>query len=325
MNNYVNLALAYKSEGFTVIPVNSNKIPTINWTKYQKEPMSDEDIKRYFKNVHGLAMLTGGKSQVECLDIDLKNCNTGDLIDRLKAEVPKSIMKKMWVQRTPSGGYHWIFRCDKVEPNQKLANRVTSAEEKHSVYIEHFNNIKTRKNALKIASQYKSLVLLETRGGEEDKSGGYFLVAPTKGYEKVYGKLSEISIEERDQLMTICRSFNEYSEPKKNNGTFKYGHGESNPFDDFNERGDSLSLLLDAGWTSVYENESSVRLKRPGSTHSKSSALFDKDSKIFNVFSSSTDFDTNTGYNPASVFIKIEADDDTQLAYQKLKKLGYGG
>lgn len=324
MNDYRDLAKTYKKNGFTVIPVDSLKQPTINWTKYQTQPMSDEAIDKYFKNVHGIAMLTGGKSMIECLDLDIKYDVTGDLMDRLKNKLPESLLRKMWVQKTPSGGYHWIFKTEVVEPNQKLANRLTTAEEKHKVYIESFNNINTRKMALNIAQQHKCLVLLETRGGDKEKAGGYFLLAPTKGYEKVYGKLNKITPEERDVLFTACRSFNEYTEPERKQKLYKYKNYDINPFDNYNENGDSLSLLLDNGWGVVSESGNSVRLKRPGSPNSKSSALFDKETKIFNVFSTSTAFDVGVGYTPVNVFIKIVADDDTQVAYDELISQGFG-
>ena len=318
MKDLRKIAYAYKERGLTVIPVNSLKQPTVNWNQYQDKIMSDQEIEKYFKNVYGLALICGGEGQVYCLDIDLKHSLVDNFIEELKEAVPNEILKKLWVQETPSGGYHWIFKCEDIGRNEKLANRLTTAEEKHNTYIEAFNNVKLRNNALKIASNDKTRVILETRG-----NGGYFVVAPTQGYKKVYGSLQYLTKEEKDHLFEICRSFNEYSEEKKNFELNKY-QGENNPFEEYNDRGDSLSLLLQHGWQVVSESSGYVRLKRPGSTHSASSALFDKNTRIFNVFSTSTMFDVNTGYTPVNVFIALEANGDTKEAYKKLIDLGYG-
>jgi hypothetical protein len=113
-------------------------------------------------------------------------------------------------------------------------------------------------------------------------------------------------------------------EPSKNYKLTKYADRDVNPFENYNERGDSLGLLIDNGWEIVSENGHNVRMRRPGSPDSKSSALFDKDTRIFNVFSTSTVFEPNVGYTPVNVFIKIECDDDTQLAYEKLVEQGFG-
>lgn len=324
MGDFRELAKKYKSKGFSTIPVDSLKQPTINWTRYQSEPMSDSDIDRYFKDVHGIALLTGGTSKVEVVDIDLKHDTTGDLVERLKSKIPTELLKKLWVQKTRSGGYHWIYICDKVEPNQKLANRLTTPEEKHKVYIDAFNNINTRKIALNVAQQHKTLVTLETRGGTNDLCGGYILISPTPGYEYIYGKLNKISVEERDLILEACRSFNEYVEPVKNHGLYKYKKYDVNPFENYNETGDSLSLLLEHGWEIVSEKGQSIRLRRPGSPNSKSSALYDKETKIFNVFSTSTGFNVGEGYTPVNVFIKLIAEDDTQVAYEELVSRGFG-
>lgn len=324
MNDFRELAKLYKSKGLTVIPVDSLKQPTINWTKYQTRTMSDEEIDKYFKNCYGIGLLMGGLGKLEAVDIDSKYSLCSDFVDRLKEKVPVEILEKLWVQKTPSGGFHWIYQTDKIEPNQKLANRETTEYEKHEVYIEAFSNPNTRKRALKIASNHKSLVLIETRGGSLERSAGFILIAPTKGYEKIYGKINKITVEERDTLIEICRSFNEYSEPIKDYKQAKYRASDINPFDEYNERANPLDVLSDSGWEIISESSHNVRLRRPGSPNSQSSALYDKETKVLNVFSTSTSLECNKGYSPSSIFIELECNGDTQLAFNRLIEMGYG-
>lgn len=330
MPNFVNLIKKYKENGLTCIPVDENKQPLVNWAVFQSRVMSDTEIEKYFNDVFGFAVLTGGKGNLELLDIDAKYFTDPNMYEDFKKSVPKSILKKMWVQTSMSGGYHFIYKCSVIEPNQKLATRPTTREEKHAVYIKLFEEGEDIDIALKSALQHKNLVTFETRGGTRDRAGGYFLAAPTKGYKKIYGVLQEISPEEREILLETARSFNKYVEVKKDYKLAKYNNTlseEENPFTKFNLQADGLKLLLDNGWRTSNEkylnSNKDVRLIRPGVVHSKSSGLYDRDSKLFNCFSTSTCFEPNKAYTPANLFIELECNGDTSLAYQKLREMGY--
>lgn len=318
--DFKKIAHKYRENGISVIPVNSTKQSTVKWTEFKDKLISAEQIDRFVKDdTYGLALICGGVNSIECLDIDLKYSLTGTLYDDLKKKIPVDILKKMWVQSTPSGGYHWIYKCETIEGNLKLSNRLTTTYEKHETYMENFANPKTRDKALSIASKDVIRVLVETRG-----IGGYFVVAPTPGYERVYGKLQEITTEERDIILEAGRSFNEYVEEVRNFEVTKFQNFEVSPFEDYNVNGDALALLLSSGWQIVSESHTNVRLRRAGSPRSQSSGLYDKHTGILNVFSTSTAFDVGKGYNPTNIFITLEANGDTKLAYKKLIELGYG-
>lgn len=327
MPNFVSRVKQYKEHGLTCIPVDENKQPLVNWAAFQGRVMSDSEIDKHFSEVFGFAVLTGGKGGLELLDIDAKYFTDPQMYENFKKAVPNSILKKLWVQTSMNGGYHFIYRCKVVEPNQKLAMRPTTREEKHAAYMEAFESGEDIDVALKTALNHKSLVTFETRGGDETKSGGYFLCAPTKGYRKIYGKLQELTPEERNILLDTARSFNQYFEKKKDyklaklSSDFKEG---DNPFENFNNKADGVQLLLDNGWKIVGKSTGKdVRVKRPGHTTSKSSGVFDRDSRVFNCYSTSAGFESGTGYTLANIFIQLECEGDTQLAYRKLKELGY--
>lgn len=332
-SNFVNIVKKYRENGLTCIPVDEKKQPLINWAAFQDRSMTDAEIEKHFSNVYGFAVLTGGKGSLELLDIDAKYFLDAGMYEAFKRSVPNSILQKLWVQTSMNGGYHFIYRCKVVEPNQKLAMRPTTREEKHATYIEEFEKGVDIDVALKTALNHKSLVTFETRGGTPEKSGGYFLCAPTPGYKKIFGKLQEISHEERNILLETARSFNQYFEKKKDYKLAKLSsdlkEGE-NPFENFNNKADGVQLLLDNGWTIVGKSSGKdVRFKRPGNSASKSSGLFDRDSNIFNCYSTSAglesgdNFKSGTGYTLANIFIQLECEGDTQLAYRKLKELGY--
>lgn len=320
MSSLVEAAKELLSKGYSVIPVNSNKLPAMDgWGIYQAKAMDISQAERFFKNASGIAMLMGGSKSLTGLDFDLKYSLTSDFYDRFKALIPVSILEKMFVQSTRNGGFHWVWSCpERIEGNQKLAQRLTTPEEKHEVYVQAFQDVNTRPNALKIASNHKVKVLVETRG-----EGGYILVTPTPGYTYVYGKINTLTAAEHDLILETARQFNEYFEPIKNLRMYDKSENGVNPFEEFKERGDTVKLLLENGWTITSENKYNIRFRRPGSEASPSSAMYDVASKVLNVFSTSTQFDVNRGYSPASVFIELEADGDPSLAYQKLCELGY--
>ena len=191
--------------------------------------------------------------------------------------------------------------------------------------MEAFNNEKNRSKALKIALNDKMRILLETRGGSNKISGGYVVMSPSNGYKHIYGKIQKISIEEYDLLLETARSFNDVILEKEDVRLEKYKEWKISPFEDFNERGDVLELLFDSGWEECRNSsKKSIRLKRAGNPKSSSSALFDTDTRVFNCFSTSTNFDVGRGYNPVDILLELECENDLSKAFKYLMSHGYG-
>jgi hypothetical protein len=321
MSEFIEIAKQYSKAGFSVIPINHDKNPALrSWQEFQNRPMTEVECENYFKRCHGIALVGGTQKNISFLDFDLKYSLTSDFFDRYKSLIPNELLSKMYVQKTRNNGYHFCFMCDKVENNQKLASRYTTPFEKHETYLEAFHNPKTRDKALRIASLDTVRVLIETRG-----NGGYCLMSPTLGYEQVYGKIQQISAEEYDLLLEAARSLNEVVEVKKDIRLEKYKEWATSPFEDFNQRFDVVSYLIQNGWEEIRTlGTKSVRLKRAGSPKSKSSALFDRETRIFNCFSTSTSFDVNRGYTASDIFIDLECDGDTSVAFRKMVEMGFG-
>tara|TARA_R110000868_G_scaffold74337_13_gene215060 strand:+ start:35413 stop:36402 length:990 start_codon:yes stop_codon:yes gene_type:complete len=326
MGDFREIAKNYIDNGLWVIPVSNMKQPSIsNWRDLQTRPMNDKEIDKGFKRCHGIALLMGGAPRLFAADFDLKYSLNPNLYDEIKLKIPREILEKTYVQKTKNGGYHWIYRIpeSRLSGNEKFANRYTTAYEKHKIYIEYYEDPRTRDTAIKTAANHKSLVLLESRSGSIERCGGYVLMPPTEGYSFVYGKITELTEEEYDIVVETLRSFNEVKELgkiDKRHDTFDW---EISPWDDYNERGDIVELLAESGWSVIDQSSKTIRFKRPGAT-SGSSALFDKESKIFNCFSTSTSLSVDKGYNAASLYIELECDGDGKLAYQNLISLGFG-
>lgn len=328
MADYRELAKQYVSKGLWVIPVTSMKQPAIkNWRDLQTRPMTEQEINKNFKRAFGIALLMGGSPQLFAVDFDLKYSLNPNLYEEIKKKIPVEILKKTYVQETKNGGYHWVYKVPKTRlfGNEKFANRYTTAYERHQLYLEYYEDPKTRDTAMKTANNHKSLVLVESRSGSEERCGGYVLMPPTPGYAHVYGKIAELTEDEYDYIVEVFRSFNEVKELGKVDKKFANYDWELSPFEDYNQRGDIVQLLVDCGWTfdPKAETAKNIRFKRPGAM-SGSSALFDKDTRIFNCFSTSTSLSVDKGYNPAGLYIELECDGDGSLAYNNLIAMGFG-
>lgn len=326
MNDFRDIAKQYIAKGLWVIPVTSMKQPAIkNWRELQTRPMTEKEINRYFKKCHGIALLMGGKPRLVGIDFDLKYSLNPNLYQEVKEALPVKLLEKTYVQETRNDGFHWIYKVPKTRlfGNEKFANRHTNAYEKHQIYMEYYSNPRTREIAAKTAANHKSLVLIESRSGSYERCGGYVLMPPTEGYKAVYGKIHELTEEEYDLLTETLRTFNEVKGLVTSDRQYDNFEWKLTPWEDYNERGDVVELLANCGWTKEDETDMSIRFKRPGAT-SGSSALFDKERRVFNCFSTSTSLSVDKGYSPSSLFAELEHDGDKKSAYLSLIDMDFG-
>lgn len=306
-------AIAYLEKGISVIPVNKLKVPTIkSWTKFQNELMSIDEAEEYFAEAVGIATIGGKVSGGrEMIDIDCKYDLTGSLFENYAEAIRNhapDLIDKLVIVKTPSNGYHLIYRTDgECSKNCKLANRFCTDEE-----LEHNPNEKVK-------------VLIEIKAEK-----GYCLAPPTPGYEfqSLRTEAILISAEERDLLLTLARSFNQVVEseviiPKKIKDVDDSSFIDS-PFDDYNLRGDVLSEFTKHGWTIVQENATRYFLKRPGDTSSKTSGTYHKELNKFYCFSTSTQFESEKAYNKSAIYCLLNCNNDWTKCFKELLNAGYG-
>lgn len=302
------------------MPVTAKKLPIIKgWqTLFKKHNLS---------NSEGVGLVCGKLSgNLEVIDIDLKYDITGKLFQRYKNAIhnaDETLLEKLVVQKTQSGGYHFIYRCEKIEGNLKLASRNTTDEEKKKTYELEIEKGATTEQAEKRAKNDKVRVLLETRG-----EGGYIMCAPSKGYEIIhrdYYGIETISIDQREILHTVARQFNEVTiEARPTRFENRQRIKGLSVFDDYNNRGDVVSLLENNGWKITGQKGQKTVFLRPGQTTSQSSGNYDHSKKWFSVFTTSTEFEPQHAYLPYAVYAVLECNGDFSEASRKLYELGYG-
>ena len=307
----IGVACQYIAWNLSVIPVDKDNSPIGVWKEAQKtyfNPKSQYGFNQ--PQFYGIGIVAGEVSgNLEIIDVDCKYDLTGTLFDdykKLVFDVDPNLLKKLVVEKTRNKGYHLIYKCEKVEGNKKLANRPSTDEEK------------------KIKKE-KEKVLIETRG-----AGGFFAVAPSPGYEIIYGsldKIQTITIEERAVLFNCARTFNQIVEsiiePTKKQKTKTDYTGFKSPFEDFNDRGDILEYLLQEGWTETGKHGKSIMLLRPGG-EKKWSADYHTEMKLFYVFTQSTEFEEGKAYNHSQVLAIMKFNKDYSATSKFLLDKGFG-
>ncbi len=149
--------LKYLEHGVNVIAVNDNKQAIFPWKVYQERRITPEEANAQMSDprTKGLAVICGAVSGgLEVIDIDTKY-ETYPLWDAIKTKIPTDLYARLQVVQTKSGGIHLYYKCEVIEGNQKLAQRLPTIDES------------------KANPQIKTYCIIETRG-----EGGY-VVAPT--------------------------------------------------------------------------------------------------------------------------------------------------
>jgi len=281
--------------GLSVIPVDGNKKPIGKWADFQKRIMAPAEVDAAFSSADRMAIVCGHVSNdLEVIDFDGEG-----FYPRWKSLLTENghadLLAKLVVCRTPSGGYHVLYRCQDIGRNQKLAR----------VYAENG----------------RPEVAIETRG-----EGGYVVAFPSAGYTMCQGKLSgipTITPAEREALLHAARILDEVADeplpqsPKPNDAT-----GEAaalRPGDDYNARTSWADVLSPAGWRMVGHVGPRELWCRPGKDGRSTSATtgngYGKD--LLKVFSSNA-------HSRFGAFALINHHGDYARAAKALGAAGYG-
>ena len=182
--------IPYLKAGLCVLPA-ENKFPILakqekkhEWGEYQHRIPSYslfEGIK-----MEQLCMICGKVSGgVEVIDVDNTWDKTSSVFNELKSVVDTFDLPIV-INQTKRCGFHFIYRCEEIEANQKLAQ---------------FRD-----------GNGKKKTAIETRG-----RGGLVIIPPSRGYETIYGSMLNIgyiSPEHRRILFETARTFGEPEERK---------------------------------------------------------------------------------------------------------------
>ena len=136
------------------IPVNEFKQPLVkDWQITRK--------KYDLSSCNSVGVVCGVPSgNLYAIDVDEKYSLDGKLFENYKQKIHQEddkLLQKLVVQKTKNGGYHLLFRCNEIEGNLKLANRLTTDKEKTETYKKTYeaevSKSKTDEEAKKITQK----------------------------------------------------------------------------------------------------------------------------------------------------------------------------
>jgi KaiC/GvpD/RAD55 family RecA-like ATPase len=316
MNKILKTALEFANEGISVVPVatDGSKRPGLaSWKEFQSRQPSAEELLAWFQTAEGVGVICGSISgNLEMLELEGRAVARKMHLDI--AEIAKnSGLEHLWnklnsgyVETTPSGGLHWLYRIDgEVPGNTKLARR---PGENGGIDV-----------------------LAETRG-----EGGFVIVAPTNGschpsggaWTMLIGgpsSIATITREERDALHHLFSMFDEIPKAEYIAEEIKKSDGPLSPGDDYNRKVSWNQILEPLGWTKVYTTSSGVTAwRRPGKSEGVSATTNHAGTDKFYCFTTSSVFESETSYSKFAAYALIEHSGDFKAAARALRQLGYG-
>ena len=309
-------ALELANQGISVVPVatDGSKRPGIpSWKEFQERRPATDELMSWFVAAEGVGVICGkvsgnlemleleGRAVADKMHLEIKelaiNSGLGEIWDKLN---------NGYVEMTPSGGLHWLYRIDgEVPGNTKLARR---PGENGGIDV-----------------------LAETRG-----EGGFVIVAPTNGtchpsggkWEMLAGSPSSIptlTVAERNQLHDLFATFDAIPKQEHITEDLKPKAEGLTPGDDYNAKVTWDQILEPLGWKKVWTNKSGVTSwRRPGKSEGISATTNHADTDKFYVFSSSTIFEPQRSYSKFAVFAMVEHQGNFSEAAKALRSLGYG-
>jgi hypothetical protein len=300
--------------GISVVPIctDGTKQPALTrWREYQKRQASLKELEQWFTSGEpGIAFITGAVSgNLEAIDFDCYETfeNWLRFIQR-DAALAALYEHLSWgyLEATPAGGRHLLYRCDVIEGNQKLASRPDGDRRK---------------------------TLIETRG-----EGGLIIVAPSRGgvhpsgksYVLLRGSVSSIrtiTAHQRRLLLAAARKFDEMP-PDDYHSLSPRKYVEPidglRPGDLFNQQASWEEVLIPHGWQLVRMCNEEGYWRRPGKSGRGISATTNHDGyDLLYVFSTSTVFEAERGYTKFSAYTLLNYHGDYAAAARALAASGY--
>lgn len=314
-------ALEFQSAGISVVPAQKGKRPIGEWKQYQSQRAGQPEIIQWFGSGHsGLGIVTGAISgNLEMVEAEGRAVTAGLVYEA--EEIAKSLgLQELWnricdgyFEITPSGGYHWLYRCtEPVEGNLKLAERPGAEDQGREV-------------------------LFETRG-----EGGFVVVAPTSGdihpsqgtWQRQAGspaQIATITPEERTGFLSIFRALDQMPklEPQHVRENYHNTDGSVSTGDDYNRRESWENILEPHGWRKAYQKGTGEQFwTRPGKDFGVSASTGRTENDNLFVFTTSTEFDAGVPYSKFAAYALMNFGGLDKGSFQQARKQlmaeGYG-
>ncbi len=331
MEKILQAAISARRHGVSVVPVElPGKRPPagFSWKERQERLPDERTIRADLAGRNGSAgfAIIGGavSGNLEIIDQDLGGEFSPHFEKLVEVEAP-GLIGRLPKQKTPSGGDHYKYRCRQatIGKSQKLAHKRISVDGPG----EHEHGGKRYTARQHGGKWFIFPVAIETRG-----EGGYAVSTPSPGYSIIqegetgdFHDPPEITLTERKTLLRCARALDELPPQIVENGPPPSASNLSGmrPGEDFNRRGEVLSLLLKHGWKLAGGNAERQHLTRPGKERGISATLYEGRT-IHNFSSNAAPFEMDKSYSAFAVFALLEHGGDFSAAARELGRQGYG-
>jgi P4 family phage/plasmid primase-like protien len=317
-------AIAWYQAGACVLPAatDGSKRPGVGqWKEYQDQrPSSGVMTTLLPVDVEGIGLLCGKASGgLEMLELEGVAVEAGlaEALIHLIGEVDKGLITALmtYMEKTPSGGLHWIYRCAEVGGNTKLASQPREP---------------TADNPSRVRT------LIETRG-----EGGWTVLAPSAGRTHPTGKawevlvgtpgvVGEITPEQREMLFDCCRALDQMPPPPPiaHRPPVSATEGLLTPGQDYEARTTWEEILEPLGWRKLYNQGEKIVWQRPGKkghgAGPSATTNYDGNDNLY-VFTTSTEFMANASYTKFAAYTLIHhGEGKYSEAARELRAAGYG-
>ncbi len=140
LSSLSSMTLQAATAGIGVIPIRTDgsKQPCLSgWREYQHRRASEAELRRWFGTASlGVAFITGAISaNLEALDFDCRDTFDAWLRRMQRDPALCALYEHLswgYLEATPSGGRHLLYRCDVIEGNRKLAMGLDGSKTKNA-------------------------------------------------------------------------------------------------------------------------------------------------------------------------------------------------
>jgi len=296
------------NEGLCVIPTKDDKTPKFKYGHIDSPlPILTvfDEYQRTGADSFGLlcGRASGGLIGID-VDTKFKPGFWEEFWEDLNTFYPE-IIKKCRIERSKSGGAHILYRVIADIGSCNLAHRPKTDSE-------ILENPK---------SKDRFQCFLELKG-----KGMLIHSYPSVGYKRVSGDVGTLSIEEHEQLIILCRTYD--SKPEEKPLEFKMSSKSSErydlkPYEDYNNSDEASAILLNLGWEFLSSVGNKDRYKKPGRKGRVVDAIFDRDTRIYRIFSTKCDFQKLV-YRPSSLICEVNFGGSWESATSWFEAKGYG-
>ncbi len=246
-----------------------------------------QNMMRHFQTT-GIAMNLGA-SGLCCADLDTKKYAGFEVgfLDEVRELYPE-IWERLRVEKTPSGGFHLLWRLPQgyIQESKNIAYRWCTEKEREE------------------APKVKKVCFIEIKStgalSQCFPSPGYTLLKEANG-EVLPRIILGLTQDQHASLVNLCSSYNECFEPEKleKTGSILDIYDE-NPFSHFNRSDEGENVLEDSGWILLKGDSRYKYFKKPGRKGKDVDASFNIQKRIYKIWTNTTDLEDRS-YTPSGL------------------------